>query len=86
MPPNITIDLSALVQLGFGLILSFMFEALHGTVRDIRAQLKAYNDAMIKSEQWQIAHVEAHSVATATHLGERDAVWRELNLLRQTLK
>jgi hypothetical protein len=80
--PELTLSLSEMIQVGFGVLLSLMFKAMYNAVREIRSDLRKYNDNMIRSEQWQIAHTEAHSVNAATRNAERDAIWRELNLLR----
>lgn len=82
IPDVIPLHLGALVQTGFGVVLAFMFKALHNTVKEIRTDLRKYNDAMIVAQQWQLAHDAAHSVGAATRDAERDAIWRELNLLR----
>lgn len=81
--PEITLSLSEMIQAAFGTVLMFLLKAMHTAVREIRQDLKRYNDAMIKSEQWQLSHVETHAVATATRNAERDAIWRELDLLRE---
>lgn len=82
LPDVITLNLGALVQTTFGAVLAFMFKALHNTVKEIRTDLRKYNDAMIIAQQWQIAQDASHSVSSATRDAERDAIWRELNLLR----